>query len=94
MKLDRADIDWAQCLLLVRESKSNESRYTPVHDSRRSRSTHIGAMTCADANDVRSHLDVLDDYADIGAVREAEKSAQASRARPSIDRVGIVTRSA
>jgi integrase/recombinase XerD len=33
MKLDRTDIDWAQGVLLVRESKFNKSRYAPVHDS-------------------------------------------------------------
>jgi integrase/recombinase XerD len=31
--LDRADIDWGQGVLLVRESKFNKSRYLPIHDS-------------------------------------------------------------
>lgn len=31
--LDRADIDWAERVLLVRESKFNKSRYLPIHDS-------------------------------------------------------------
>jgi integrase/recombinase XerD len=33
IKLDRADIDWTEGVLLVRESKFNKSRYLPVHDS-------------------------------------------------------------
>jgi len=33
IKLDDADIDWQQGVLLVRESKFNESRYLPVHAS-------------------------------------------------------------
>jgi integrase/recombinase XerD len=33
IKLDRADIDWSEGVLLVRESKFNKSRYVPVHDS-------------------------------------------------------------
>ncbi len=33
IKLDRADIDWDQGVLLVRESKFNKSRYLPSHDS-------------------------------------------------------------
>jgi integrase len=33
IKLDRADIDWAEGVLLVRESKFNKSRYVPLHDS-------------------------------------------------------------
>lgn len=31
--LDRADIDWGQGVLLVRDSKFNKSRYLPVHPS-------------------------------------------------------------
>lgn len=31
--LDRADIDWGEGVLLVRESKFNKSRYLPIHDS-------------------------------------------------------------
>lgn len=33
IKLDRADIDWGQGVLLVRDSKFNKSRYLPVHPS-------------------------------------------------------------
>ena len=33
IKLDRADIDWAEGVLLVRESKFNKSRYVPLHAS-------------------------------------------------------------
>src|SRR3954454_1976272 len=33
IKLDHADIDWQQGVLLVRESKFNKSRYLPVHVS-------------------------------------------------------------
>jgi len=33
IKLDNADIDWQQGVLLVRESKFNKSRYLPVHAS-------------------------------------------------------------
>jgi integrase/recombinase XerD len=33
IKLDNADIDWQQGVLLVRESKFNKSRYLPVHPS-------------------------------------------------------------
>src|SRR5215204_4478179 len=33
IKLDDADIDWQQGVLLVRESKFNKSRYLPVHAS-------------------------------------------------------------
>jgi integrase/recombinase XerD len=33
IKLDRADIDWTEGVLLVRESKFNKSRYLPVHHS-------------------------------------------------------------
>lgn len=33
IKLDNADIDYNQAVLLVRESKFNKSRYLPVHDS-------------------------------------------------------------
>lgn len=33
IKLDRTDIDWAEGVLLVRESKFNKSRYVPLHDS-------------------------------------------------------------
>ena len=33
IKLDRADIDWDQGVLLVRESKFNKSRYLPLRDS-------------------------------------------------------------
>jgi len=33
IKLDRADIDWSEGVLLVRESKFNKSRYVPLHDS-------------------------------------------------------------
>ena len=33
IKLDRADIDWTDGVLLVRESKFNKSRYLPVHHS-------------------------------------------------------------
>ena len=33
IKLDRTDIDWAEAVLLVRESKFNKSRYVPLHDS-------------------------------------------------------------
>jgi integrase/recombinase XerD len=33
IKLDRSDVDWAQGVLLVRESKFNKSRYVPVHGS-------------------------------------------------------------
>jgi integrase/recombinase XerD len=35
IKLDRTDVDWAEGLLLVRESKFNKSRYLPVHPSTR-----------------------------------------------------------
>src|SRR5450755_577210 len=31
IKLDRTDIDWAEGVLLVRESKFNKSRYVPLH---------------------------------------------------------------
>jgi integrase/recombinase XerD len=31
IKLDRSDIDWAEGVLLVRESKFNKSRYVPLH---------------------------------------------------------------
>ena len=33
IKLDHADLDWQQGVLLVRESKFNKSRYLPVHAS-------------------------------------------------------------
>ena len=33
IKLDRTDIDWAEAVLLVRESKFNKSRYVPLHHS-------------------------------------------------------------
>ena len=33
IKLDRADINWTEGVLLVRESKFNKSRYLPLHDS-------------------------------------------------------------
>ncbi|MCA1699500.1 MAG: tyrosine-type recombinase/integrase [Actinobacteria bacterium] len=33
IKLDRADIDWTDAILLVRESKFNKSRYLPLHPS-------------------------------------------------------------
>jgi integrase/recombinase XerD len=33
IKLDHADIDWQQGVVLVRESKFNKSRYLPVHAS-------------------------------------------------------------
>lgn len=33
IKLDRTDIDWAEGVLLVRESKFNKSRYVPLHES-------------------------------------------------------------
>ncbi len=33
IKLDRADVDWTDGLLLVRESKFNKSRYLPLHSS-------------------------------------------------------------
>jgi integrase len=33
IKLDRADIDWTEGVLLVRESKFDKSRCVPVHDS-------------------------------------------------------------
>lgn len=33
IKLDRADVDWTNATLLVRESKFNKSRYLPVHPS-------------------------------------------------------------
>lgn len=33
IKLDRSDIDWAEGVLLVRESKFNKSRYVPVQGS-------------------------------------------------------------
>jgi integrase/recombinase XerD len=33
IKLDNADIDWDQGVLLVRESKFNKSRYLPLHQS-------------------------------------------------------------
>jgi integrase/recombinase XerD len=33
IKLDRADIDWADGVLLVRESKFSKSRYVPLHES-------------------------------------------------------------
>lgn len=33
IKLDRADVDWSEGVLLIRESKFNKSRYVPVHDS-------------------------------------------------------------
>ena len=31
IKLDRTDIDWAEGVLLVRDSKFNKSRYVPLH---------------------------------------------------------------
>ena len=33
IKLDHADVDWQQGVLLVRDSKFNKSRYLPVHAS-------------------------------------------------------------
>jgi integrase len=33
IKLDRADIDWTEGVLLVRESKFNKSRYVPLHET-------------------------------------------------------------
>jgi integrase/recombinase XerD len=33
IKLDRADIDWTEGVLLVRQSKFNKSRYLPLQDS-------------------------------------------------------------
>jgi integrase/recombinase XerD len=33
IKLDDADVDWQQGVLLVRESKFNKSRYLPLHHS-------------------------------------------------------------
>ena len=33
IKLDHADVDWQQGVVLVRESKFNKSRYLPVHAS-------------------------------------------------------------
>jgi integrase/recombinase XerD len=33
IKLDNADIDWQEAVLLVRDSKLNKSRYLPVHAS-------------------------------------------------------------
>jgi integrase/recombinase XerD len=33
IKLDRTDIDWAEAVLLVRESKFGKSRYVPLHHS-------------------------------------------------------------
>ncbi len=33
IKLDRTDVDWAEGVLVVRESKFNKSRYVPLHDS-------------------------------------------------------------
>lgn len=40
IKLDRADIDWDEGVLLVRESKFNKSRYVPVHAST------VNALAC------------------------------------------------
>jgi len=33
IKLDRSDLDWAQCVLLIRESKFGKSRLVPLHPS-------------------------------------------------------------
>lgn len=33
IKLDRSDIDWDQCVLLIRESKFGKSRLVPLHPS-------------------------------------------------------------
>ncbi|MGH9252189.1 MAG: tyrosine-type recombinase/integrase [Acidimicrobiales bacterium] len=33
IKLDRADVDWAECVLLIRESKFGKSRLVPLHPS-------------------------------------------------------------
>ncbi len=33
INLDRTDIDWAEGVLLVRDSKFNKSRYVPLHPS-------------------------------------------------------------
>lgn len=33
IKLDRSDVDWAQSVLLIRESKFNKSRLVPLHAS-------------------------------------------------------------
>jgi integrase/recombinase XerD len=33
IKLDRPDVDWAEGVLLVRESKFNKSRYVPLHET-------------------------------------------------------------
>ena len=33
IKLDRTDVDWAEAVLLVRESKFGKSRYLPLHHS-------------------------------------------------------------
>jgi integrase/recombinase XerD len=40
IKLDRADIDWTQSVLLIRESKFGKSRLVPLHP------TSMGALDC------------------------------------------------
>ena len=77
IKLDRTDIDWAEGVLLVRESKFNKSRYVPLHATAswmRSSATRAGATSSARIHATRA-----------SSCRCAEHGSTRARPRPRSD---------